>query len=268
MLTLVTVLSSLTADLPLATFDGAPASTREWTTVNDPVMGGASISTFEQSGAVGIWTGEVKVVPFLHAPGFCTLTTTNTKKAFPDCSNTSYMSLTLTNGSGLPSSDFMMQAGVHGVTSDGSVYQANCSTQYCCANDCRIPWSAFVLTWRGERIKGPSLASNLDKLNRVGIGTAGTAGKFSLSIKSITASTTASSAHCEGSTPPPSSSLRTAQAQQPENGGGPTSSSKDKCFKTCGGDYDCGGCGFCYPAPHSCCSSGVSTPLDCPNGVE
>ena len=183
------------AEVPLATFDGEPASTRAWMTVNDPVMGGASISTFAQQGAVGIWAGEVKIVPFLHAPGFCTLTTTDTKK-FPDCSNTSYMALTLTNGSGLPASDFMLQAGVHGITSDGSVYQANCSAQYCCANDCRIPWSSFVLTWRGRPIKGPPLASNLNKLNRVGIGTSGTAGKFSLSIKSITAGDAARSARC------------------------------------------------------------------------
>ena len=195
MLTLMLATALSLAELPLATFDGAPASTHNWTTINDPVMGGASVSTFEQQGAVGVWAGEVKVVPFLHAPGFCTLTTTDAK-AFPDCSNTTYIALTLTNGSGLPTGDFMLQAGVHGVTDYGTVYQSNCSAQYCCANDCRIPWNTFVLTYRGEPVKGPPLASNLDKLNRVGIGTAGTAGTFSLSIKSITAGSAVRSARC------------------------------------------------------------------------
>ena len=52
------VSSAQQAELPLATFDGVPASTRAWATVNDPVMGGGSVSTFEQRGAVGVWEGE------------------------------------------------------------------------------------------------------------------------------------------------------------------------------------------------------------------
>jgi len=42
---------------------------------------------------------------------------------------------------------------------------------------------------------------------------------------------------------------------------------KDQCAKTCSSDGDCGGCGFCFPAPHSCCSAGVTSPLDCPSTV-
>jgi hypothetical protein len=199
---LVTVLTLAadSAEVPLATFDGAAASARTWATVNDPVMGGASVSTFEQQGTVGVWAGEVKVVPFLHAPGFCTLRTTD-DKPFPDCSKTSYMALTLTDGSGLPATEFTMQVGVHGVTTDGSVYEAACSDQYCCGNDCRVPWSAFVLKWRGRPIKGPALLDNLDKIGSVGLGTAGTAGKFSVSISSITAGSSAlNNARC-GSLP-------------------------------------------------------------------
>jgi hypothetical protein len=252
------VSSAQQAELPLATFDGVPASTRAWATVNDPVMGGGSVSTFEQRGAVGVWEGEVKVVPFLHAPGFCTLRTTD-DKVFPDCSNTSYMTLKLTTGSGLPTADFTMQVGVRGVSTDGSVYEASLSDQYCCGNDCRVPWSAFVLKWRGRPVKGPPLLENLDKIDRVGLGTAGTAGKFSLSISAITAgSGTVSNARCAASPATPS-------AQRVGFSTTDAATQTDKCYRTCANDNECqaSGCGFCYPAPHSCCSAGVTTPLEC-----
>ena len=38
-------------------------------------MGGASVSTFAREGKTGVWSGEVKVVQSLGAPGFCTLRT-------------------------------------------------------------------------------------------------------------------------------------------------------------------------------------------------
>jgi hypothetical protein len=34
-------------------------------------MGGVSNSIFTVAGGLGVWTGEVKIVPFLHAPGTC-----------------------------------------------------------------------------------------------------------------------------------------------------------------------------------------------------
>ena len=59
-------------------------------------------------------------------------------------------------------------------------------------------------------------------------------------------------------------SIRAASCYQPGYLNS-NSNSLGACYKTCGSDDDCSGCGFCYPAPHSCCSAGVSTPLDCPN---
>ena len=50
----------------MAATDGA-----RWEAVNDPVMGGISESSFKVEANRGVWTGEVKVVPRLHAPGFC-----------------------------------------------------------------------------------------------------------------------------------------------------------------------------------------------------
>ena len=40
--------TNATADVVLASFDGVKGTTRSWVTVNDPVMGGASVSTFSE----------------------------------------------------------------------------------------------------------------------------------------------------------------------------------------------------------------------------
>ena len=47
------------------------SASQPWTVTNDPVMGGVSNSTFAVVGGVGVWSGEVKIVPYLHAPGTC-----------------------------------------------------------------------------------------------------------------------------------------------------------------------------------------------------
>ena len=36
-------------------------------------MGGQSNSTITIKNKLAYWSGEVKIVPFLHAPGFCTI---------------------------------------------------------------------------------------------------------------------------------------------------------------------------------------------------
>lgn len=56
------------ADVILATFDGAEATTVAWKDQNDPVMGGASTSTFDAS--TGTFQGTCAIVGFLNAPGF------------------------------------------------------------------------------------------------------------------------------------------------------------------------------------------------------
>merc|ERR1711991_749545 len=71
----------------LATFDGADETTLTWRPVNDPVMGGQSTSKFSIEEPLGIFEGEVKIVTFLGAAGFCNLETTGTV-SFPDVSGT------------------------------------------------------------------------------------------------------------------------------------------------------------------------------------
>jgi hypothetical protein len=56
-----------------------------WKEMNDPVMGGRSTGTFsvEQDRGVAVFTGVVKDVPFLKAPGFIQVRTTD-KTVWPD----------------------------------------------------------------------------------------------------------------------------------------------------------------------------------------
>lgn len=46
-------------------------SSSPWIVTNDPVMGGVSNSTFTVVDGLGVFAGEVKNVPYLHAPGTC-----------------------------------------------------------------------------------------------------------------------------------------------------------------------------------------------------
>merc|ERR1712198_60652 len=66
----------ISKEVTLATFDGAEGTTFPFETMNDPVMGGVSISTFEvnEEEHFGIFNGTVKIVPSLNAPGFCSMT--------------------------------------------------------------------------------------------------------------------------------------------------------------------------------------------------
>ena len=171
------------SDILLATFDGAANSTRSWVTVNDPVMGGASVSSFDTVPPIGRWWGEVKRVPSIGAPGFCTLRTSD-HALFPNASGTKFLGLHLTGGSGLPAADFTLQVAAKR-TPTGQVYQAQLTNQYCCADDCRVPWDAFALSFRGQPVKGPPLSEHLADVTQLGLGTAGTAGAFALNISSF-----------------------------------------------------------------------------------
>ena len=41
-----------------------------------------------------------------------------------------------------------MEVGVKGVTSAQALFQAALSSENCCGNDCRVPWSAYLPTYR------------------------------------------------------------------------------------------------------------------------
>merc|ERR1719456_1656927 len=70
----------------LVSFDGAKATTHQFTDLNDPVMGGRSVSTFnvDTKDKVGVFNGTCAIVPSLKAPGFCKVA--SDKASFADVS--------------------------------------------------------------------------------------------------------------------------------------------------------------------------------------
>jgi len=63
--------AALASELKLATFDGDKSTTASWQDLNDPVMGGASTSSFKVSAdKTGVFNGTCAIVGFLKAPGF------------------------------------------------------------------------------------------------------------------------------------------------------------------------------------------------------
>jgi|EP00505_MAST-04D_sp_SCG-Rhode-Island_P003259 peptide methionine sulfoxide reductase MsrB len=85
----VAVAASAEQVTKLVTFDGATGTTYKWKDLNDPVMGGQSVSTWHidaDKSKTAVWDGEVKIVPSLKAPGFCNAETTNWFAKFADVS--------------------------------------------------------------------------------------------------------------------------------------------------------------------------------------
>lgn len=67
---LVFAVPAVSKTVTIATFDGAEETTLPFQTVNDPVMGGQSTSSFSVSDDKGIFEGEVKLSHFLGLLGF------------------------------------------------------------------------------------------------------------------------------------------------------------------------------------------------------
>jgi len=57
-------------EVELVTFDGAKGTTHNFKTLFDPVMGGKSTGSFKVENGIGIFDGNVAIVPKLKAPGF------------------------------------------------------------------------------------------------------------------------------------------------------------------------------------------------------
>jgi hypothetical protein len=189
----------------IATFDGAKATTLSWQTVNDPVMGGQSKSNFEVDAEhhLGVWAGEVKIVPFLKAPGFCNLQSPGLGKTadFPDLSDAKGIKVRAreATASGLKNFNMMiMTSGAKHFFKQG-VYSAN-FTVTGDMDDHVVNWADFQCTWRGEKVTWcPDLTSQLSKIDNLGLGTAfpGTAGPFNLEIQAISGVPTVASVDAE-----------------------------------------------------------------------
>eukprot|EP00929_Paragymnodinium_shiwhaense_P050295 TRINITY_DN25326_c1_g1_i4.p2 TRINITY_DN25326_c1_g1~~TRINITY_DN25326_c1_g1_i4.p2 ORF type:complete len:190 (-),score=55.94 TRINITY_DN25326_c1_g1_i4:48-617(-) len=145
------------AEVPLATFDGAAGTTRDWEPVNDPVMGGKSKSTFavDKDRQLGLWNGNVAIVPFLGSPGFCNLMSPGLgKKAeFPDLSEMAGIAVRAREAmpEGLTKFEVMLQTNDAKKGSQEGVYGGvfELSSEM---KDSFVPWSSFNCTWRGQKV--------------------------------------------------------------------------------------------------------------------
>ena len=186
---------AVTGKKSLATFDGAQGTTFSWHVVDDPVMGGQSHSAFnlDKQHNAGHWAGEVKIVPFLKAPGFCNLQTQGSADGFQDVSGTQAFHLRARNqatGKGALTR-FALQLETKGGKSGfkTGTYAGNITIPATGKwVDVSADWDSFDLTWRGERISGPKLTTQLDQITQVGLGSSfapAQAGPFDLEIQEM-----------------------------------------------------------------------------------
>merc|ERR1712100_29319 len=169
---------------------GATATSHKWTAVNDPVMGGQSTSTFKVDAkrGVGIFAGEVKIVPFLHAAGFCNAQTDGTQ-SFPDITGTDAIAFTMTNTGNLTG----VQATVTTQESGTGLKHGSYMGDFVIPNDGKehqvyVKWADFKCEWRGQKISCPAMKSQLGKITQVGISfgqAPNIPGTFHVELKSV-----------------------------------------------------------------------------------
>merc|ERR1711957_213567 len=186
------VLSSVVAakTVTLATFDGAKETSLTWKPVNDPVMGGQSVSTFSVESPLGIFEGEVKVVKFLGAAGFCNLETTGSI-SFPDVSGTDGITVAAkqTLDGGLKNFDVRFSTTQTNAARRGAAWEADFKvadgeTSYF------VPYSAFSCQSRGQVLTTcGDIAEQLSDVTQIVVGSGGVAGPFRLELSSIAATT-------------------------------------------------------------------------------
>eukprot|EP00747_Dinoflagellata_sp_TGD_P196374 gnl/TRDRNA2_/TRDRNA2_66351_c0_seq1.p1 gnl/TRDRNA2_/TRDRNA2_66351_c0~~gnl/TRDRNA2_/TRDRNA2_66351_c0_seq1.p1 ORF type:complete len:297 (-),score=68.67 gnl/TRDRNA2_/TRDRNA2_66351_c0_seq1:250-1140(-) len=192
--------------VPLATFNGNEATTRQWETVNDPVMGGQSASFLvpRPEKDIGVWVGEVREVPFLKAAGFCNLETPglDKKAVFPDLSECGGLIVRAREAQ----SDGLTRFNVHIETegalkmykfedskdeevpySEQGVYTANI-TMTDLMRDIKVPWKDFKCQYHGETVHWcPNISTQLSQVTNLGLGTVfpGELASFSVEVESI-----------------------------------------------------------------------------------
>jgi hypothetical protein len=167
----------VTTAIPIATFDGAEGTGKwDWETVNDPVMGGVSKSSFRVEDNVGIWSGKVAIVPFLKAPGFCTLRAPGFRKTakFPDLSGSDGLIVrTAASHEGLK--DFRVTVSTEGA-GRGMMKDMSYSAEFRATEDFEdvfVPWKAFKCSYHGKNMDWfcPRLYHQLGKVNSIGFAT-------------------------------------------------------------------------------------------------
>jgi len=180
--------------VPIATFDGKDGTTYDWTTINDPVMGGVSHSQFmiDHDNNQGRWFGAVEVVPSLQAPGFCNLQSMpyGQQAEFPDFTGaTSFIvNANQVNSTGINKFNMMIQSKGAMHSYKQGVYTANFKDFGRTMAAHEVQLSDFQCFWRGQKVKWcPELATQLNQITNIAVGTQfpGKAGPFDVTITNI-----------------------------------------------------------------------------------
>ena len=185
---LAAVLASATAlpqvKIGLTTFDGAAATTQTWRSENDPVMGGVSVGSFklDRAAKTGSWTGEVKIVPSLKAPGFCTV---RTQHNFPTIAAAEGLLVTAKATGELKKLKVSMESSVRSGPRQGEFEGTFELTSQMATHF--IPFSSMSQSYRGQKEGGPPTKAQLAKITGLGLNEDGVAGKFDFEILSIAA---------------------------------------------------------------------------------
>jgi hypothetical protein len=191
--------ASGSADILLATFDGAKGSTLTWAESDDPVMGGKSKGSFtiDKENKVGIFNGTCAIVPSLSAPGFIKVIATGSTPDVSSCKNlvlnvnskTAYKGFRVSFGNEhYPSVQHFFARG----------FKSDLSPPVGKFEDVVLPFSGFTDHWddaTGKAIttcaddpKGCPTQKRLQNLQTISIWGEGVEGDVNLQIKSIRAS--------------------------------------------------------------------------------
>jgi hypothetical protein len=181
-----TLAAAPAAPVTLLAFDGSPAAASTLVPMDDPVMGGQSHSAFSIQHRLGVWEGQVDLVPFLGKPGFCTARA-RTKTSLAGRAGIQIVA----RNAGGELTNFELHLGTSGsrVAGREGTFVANFALARSeAAHTVFLPWSRFVLSFRGQPLHGgPALEDELDSVLRVSLGTHGVAGKFRLELTSVAA---------------------------------------------------------------------------------
>eukprot|EP00933_Yihiella_yeosuensis_P033753 TRINITY_DN27394_c0_g1_i1.p1 TRINITY_DN27394_c0_g1~~TRINITY_DN27394_c0_g1_i1.p1 ORF type:complete len:218 (-),score=39.87 TRINITY_DN27394_c0_g1_i1:345-998(-) len=186
--------------VPLTTFDGSNATTQTWTAFNDPVMGGGSVSSFKVDGEkkIGIFDGEVKLVPLLRIPGFATM---RTDGKFPDISEADALQLVVR--SSIPYKSWKVEFGPAPKASIFNFAPSTYKSDFKISGESgtwqtiTVPFNEFSYKWSSTTGEATTKCSDdpsvcpdklhLSNLSHLEIAAEGLAGKFHLEVKSISA---------------------------------------------------------------------------------
>jgi len=187
------------ANIPIAGFGQRGYPQQKWTAENDPVMGGVSVGSFGEQNGQGVWRGEVKIVPKLQAPGFCTIHTGGSQ--FPDMSSEDGLLVTIEQAvpGGLMDLKVSMESSVRTGPRQGE-FEGKFKLRGNSMSTYFIAFADMTQSWRGQKEGGPPTKEQLKSITRMGFNEDGVAGKFEFKIVSIAAGSNHGPA--PGPTPP------------------------------------------------------------------